>query len=75
MLPDWLVLGLGLAILGMIFADRRLIRSAWRRPARWYSRDPDEYMRSRGPAQPLNVLVGLPLGIAAVLYGAIGLLT
>jgi hypothetical protein len=73
--PDWLVLGLGLVILGMIYADRRGIADAWRSPASPWSRDRDEAMRSRSPSQPVNLMFGLPLGVAAVIYGTIGLVT
>lgn len=75
MLPDWLVLALGVVILGMIYLDRREIATAWRRPASPWSRDSEEAARSRAPSQPLNLVLGLVLGVAAVVYGVVGLVT
>lgn len=73
-MPDWLILMLGLVILAMVISDRRDIPAAWRRPARWWSRDPEEYWRSRAPSQPLHVVLGMILGTGAVVYGAIALI-
>jgi len=62
-MPGWMALLLGIVVLCLVFADRRDISAAWRRPARWWSRDPDEGFRSWAPSQPLNVVVGVILGI------------
>lgn len=72
--PDWLALVLGIVILWLVFSERRDIAWSWRHPARWWSRDPEEYMRSRSPSQPLNVLVGMALGVAAIVYGIVALI-
>jgi hypothetical protein len=73
--PDWLAIVIGLALLGLVWSDRRGIGRAWRRPARFWSRDADEAFRSRAPSQPLNVVLGVTLGVAAIVYGVIGLIT
>jgi hypothetical protein len=31
-------------------------------------------MRSRSPSQPLNVVVGMALGVAAIVYGIVALI-
>jgi hypothetical protein len=75
-MPDVVILLVGLVILALVFADRDRVREAWRRPARWYAfRNPEEVMEARSPAQPGNVLVGIILGAAAVIYGIVGLVT
>lgn len=74
-MPGWMALLLGIVVLWLVFDDRRDISAAWRSPARWWSRDPDEYFRSRAPSQPLNVVLGVTLGIAAVVYGLMTLIT
>jgi len=68
-----LVLAAGVLILGMIWSDRAKIGTAWRRPARFWKRD--EYWESRAPSQPLNVVAGVILGLAAVTYGIVTLVT
>lgn len=74
---DWLLLSLGLALLALVFLHRRDIPAAWRNPARWWAawRDPAEYMESRSPSQPLNVVLGVGLGMAAVIYAVVSLLS
>jgi hypothetical protein len=73
-MPDWLILVFGVVILALVASDRRNIGSAWKNPARWWGWRSDEYWRSRAPSQPLNVLLGLGLGIAAVVYGLLSLI-
>lgn len=70
----WMALLLGIVVLCLVFTDRRDISAAWRRPARWWSRNPDELFRSRAPSEPLNVVVGVMLGVAAVVYGIVTLI-
>ena len=74
-MPDWLILAVGVTILAMIYSERRSIGPAWRKPARFWSRDSQEAWSSRGPAQPLNLVLGLVLGTAAVVYGVVALVT
>ena len=72
--PNWLVLVLGVVMLWLVWSERHAIASSWRRPARWWRRDADEYIRSRSPSQPLNVVLGVTLGLAAIVYGIVALL-
>ncbi len=74
-MPDWLILAIGVTILAMIYSERGAIGPAWRQPARFWSRDPQEHLRSRGPAQPLNLVLGVVLGVGAVVYGVVALVT
>lgn len=74
-MPDWVAIVIGIALLALVASDRRNIGGAWRSPSRWWSRDPAEYLGSRRPSQPLNVLLGLVLGIACVAYGVISLVS
>jgi hypothetical protein len=74
-LPGWVGIVIGVAILALVLSDRGGIRAAWRNPARWWSREPGEYWRSRAPSQPLNVVLGLVLGTAAVVYGVLWLVS
>jgi hypothetical protein len=74
-MPDWLPILLGVALLGLVWSDRRRIRNAWRRPARFWARDPVEGFGAQAPSQPLNLALGLVLGIAAIVYGVVGLIT
>lgn len=66
---------LGVVVLWLVLSEWRGIAPAWRRPARWWSRDPEEYMRSRSPSEPLNVALGVVLGGAAVIYAIVSLIT
>ncbi|HEX6695733.1 MAG TPA: hypothetical protein VF080_03035, partial [Solirubrobacteraceae bacterium] len=72
---DWLVLLLGLVLLGMVFSERHDVPRAWKRPSSWLTRDPQEAMRSRAPSQPLNAVLGVILGLGAVVYATIALVT
>ncbi len=72
-MPDWAGIVLGLAILALIFSDRRLIARSWNRPARFWR--PNEMFEARAPSQPGNVVLGLILGVAAIAYGVYSLLT
>lgn len=74
-MSDWLILILGIVILALVFDDRSDIRRNWSRPARFYSRNVAEGMEARSPSQPGNVLAGLLVGLAAVIYGLVSLLT
>jgi hypothetical protein len=75
-MPDWVVLILGVLILALIFADRHRVRDAWRNPSRWYAVwNFDETWDSRAPSQPLSVVLGIVLGVAAIVYGVVGILT
>jgi hypothetical protein len=65
----WIGIAAGALLLGIVLSDRGRIRHAWRAPARWWK--PNEYMDSREPSQPLNVILGLVLGIAALAYGIV----
>jgi hypothetical protein len=68
----WIGIVVGLFLLGMVFSDRGKMRQAWRSPARWWK--PAEVTDSREPAQPLNVILGLVLGAAALVYGVVTLI-
>lgn len=70
-MPNWLILVIGLIILGLVVADFGAARNAWRSPSRWWRAN--EAMDSRKPAQPGNLLVGLLLGGAATIYGIVSL--
>jgi len=72
-MPDWFAIVIGMALLALVASDRRNIGRAWRSPSRWWSRDASEYVDSRRPSQPLNVLLGVVLGTACVLYGVVSL--
>lgn len=69
------ILILGFVILALVFDDRTDIRRNWSLPARFYSRNPIEGMDARPPSQPGNVLAGLVVGLGAVIYGLVSLLT
>lgn len=73
-MTDWAILLLGVGLLVLVALDRRGIGPAWRKPARWWSRDPVEGFASQAPSQPLNLLLGILLGCAAVAYGVSSLL-
>ena len=66
-MTGWIGVAAGVFLLGMVVSDRDKIRQAWRAPARWWRTN--EYMESREPSHPLNVILGLGLGIAALTYG------
>ena len=68
-----LLLLVGVALLWLVWWDRGKIRRDWKNPARWWSFRTGEYWRSRSPSQPLNVVLGTVLGLAAVVYGVIDL--
>lgn len=63
---------LGVALLGLVVGDRKNIGSASRKPSRWFRQE--EYWDSRSPSQPLNVVLGVGLGLAALIYGVVTLL-
>jgi hypothetical protein len=71
---DWLVIVIGVALLVLVWSDRREIGRDWRHPARFWARDPRESFRSRAPSQPLSAILGVVLGIAAIAYGVVALL-
>jgi hypothetical protein len=73
--PDWLAIVVGAAVLALVWTDRRDLGSAWRSPAKWWSRDAGESADSRSPAQPLNAVLGVVLGTAAIVYGIVALIT
>jgi hypothetical protein len=66
---------IGAVVLCLVWADRGNVRGAWRNPAKFWARNPHEYARSREPSQPLNVVLGTVLGIVAVVYGVVSLVT
>lgn len=68
-MTGWLGIVIGVFLLVMVFADRGSIRDSWRSPARWWVRR--EYQTSREPSQPLNVILGVVLGLAALIYGIV----
>jgi RsiW-degrading membrane proteinase PrsW (M82 family) len=72
-MSDGLVLIVGLALLGLTWSDRKNVRQAWRKPARWWRLR--EYWDARAPSQPLNLVLGTVLGGAAVVFGVLGLVT
>ena len=74
-MTDLIVLGLGLVMLWMIYADRGRIREQWDRPPTGSWNDPDTIERLNAPSHPSKLMFGLPLGIAAVIYGVVGLVT
>jgi uncharacterized membrane protein HdeD (DUF308 family) len=69
----WFAIVVGAALLALVFSDRSRIREAWGSPASWWR--PSEYWASRSPSQPLNVAVGVVLGLAVVIYGVVSLLS
>lgn len=71
-MTGWIGVVCGLFLLGMVFSDRGKIRQARRSPARWWK--PGEFTESRGPAQPGNVILGVVLGVAALVYGVVTLI-
>lgn len=71
-MTGWVGIVIGLFLLGMVFADRGNMRRAWRSPARWWK--PIEVTKSREPAQPLNVVLGVALGVVALAYGIVTLI-
>jgi hypothetical protein len=70
---DWVALIAGLALLGLTWSDRKNVRLAWKKPARWWR--PREHWAARAPSQPLNLVLGCLLGGAAVVFGVLGLVT
>jgi hypothetical protein len=70
--PGWAGIVIGCALLALVVSDAANISNAWRSPARWWK--PVEYWRSRQPSQPLNIVLGITLGIAALVYGIISLI-
>lgn len=70
---DWVALIAGVALLGLVWSDRKNVRQAWRKPARWWR--PSEGFDAQAPSQPFNLVAGCVLGVAAVVFGVIGLLT
>lgn len=72
---NWVGIIVGLGLIALVVSDRSETKRNWSSPAQWWSRNPKEYWTSRGPSQPLNVVLGLFLGIAALSWGVIGLLT
>ena len=68
-----LILAAGLLLLYGVWSDRGNIRSAWKQPAAWWRRG--EYLKSRDPAQPLQLVLGTGLGIAAVIYGVVSIVS
>lgn len=71
-MTGWIGIAVGLFLLAMVFSDRSNMRQAWRSPARWWK--PGEVTESSRPAQPLNVILGLVLSIAALAYGIVTLI-
>lgn len=65
----------GVALLWLVWSDRRDIRRDWKNPAQWWSFKTGEYWRARAPSQPLNAVLGTALGLAAVVYGVIALVS
>jgi hypothetical protein len=65
----------GAALLWLVWSDRGNIRRDWKKPARWWSVKADEALRSRSPSQPLNVVLGTVLGLGAVVYGVLALVS
>jgi hypothetical protein len=74
-MADLAILLVGLVVLALIWSERDEITTAWSAPSRWWSRDPQGAFRARAPAQPGNLIIGGILGVAAVIYGALALLT
>ena len=72
-MPGWFAIVIGVALLALVLSDRSRIREAWRSPASWWK--PSEYWESRSPSQPLNVVIGIMLGLAAIIYGVVSLLS
>ena len=70
---DWFAIVLGVGLLALVFSDRGNIGAAWRAPSRWWTRDPAEYVESRRPSQPLNVVLGIGLGVICIVYGVASL--
>lgn len=68
-MPDWFAIVLGIVLIGLVVGDRRNIRTAWRQPSRWWTRNPAESVEARRPSQPLNVVLGLGLGVLCIAYG------
>jgi hypothetical protein len=55
-----------------VYSDRRFIRGAWQSPARFWRADEFE---ARAPSQPGNLVAGVLLGVAAIAYGVVALVT
>jgi hypothetical protein len=72
-MPDWFAIVIGVVLLALVFSDRSRIREAWSSPKSWWK--PSEYWESRSPSQPLNVVLGVVLGVAAIIYGLASLLS
>jgi hypothetical protein len=65
----------GAALLWLVWSDRRNLRREWMNPARWWSFKAAEPWRSRSPSQPLNVVLRTVLGLSAVVYGILALVS
>jgi hypothetical protein len=65
----------GAALLWAVWSDRGNVRRDWKSPARWWAFKTDEHWRSRSPSQPLNVVLGTVLGLGAVVYGILALVS
>jgi hypothetical protein len=63
----------GLVTIGLVISDRGEIRKNWRQPARWWRLS--ESFDARAPSQPGNIVLGIVLGAAAIIYGVVTLLT
>jgi hypothetical protein len=72
-MSDWMILIVGLALLGLMWSDRKHVRQAWKQPARWWR--PRENFDAQAPSQPFNFVLGCVLGAAAVVFGIVGLVT
>ena len=72
-MSDWMILVVGLALLGLMWSDRKNVRQAWKEPARWWR--PRENFDAQAPSQPFNFVLGCVLGVAAVVFGILGLVT
>jgi hypothetical protein len=71
-MPDWAGIVLGVVVLAFVHSDRRFIRGAWQSPARFWRADEFE---ARTPSQPGNLVAGVLLGVAAIAYGVVALVT
>jgi hypothetical protein len=72
-MSDWVAVIAGLALFGLVWSDRKHVRQAWKKPARWWRLS--ENFDARAPSQPFNLVLGCVLGGAAVVFGIVGLLT
>lgn len=73
--PDWAGIPIGLALLGLVFMERRRAAPVWRNPARRWSPDPEEFLEAGSAAQPLKVVLGETLGLAAFVWGVVSVLS